>query len=976
MVNGGVGMSDSAHILIVDDNQSIRRVFQQLLVSSGYRVSTASSAEEALAYMDLVTPDLILMDLNLPGMNGIEATAKIKAAPNKPFIPIMLVTARGEQNMKVQGLDAGADDFLVKPVDLTELLARVRALLRLQRSRRSLRAEQRKTELLLHLTRALGTTLDFDQLLTHFLNRLADAVGATRASIILLIEEQPRLYSSTRNRPVTPLTEILREGIAGWVLRNKQPAIIADTRNDNRWMARTAIQQIVRSVAAMPIIRDERSLGVITLVHHTPGYFNDEHIDLLTSVAAQCAFAVENAELFQLTRSQKELLERRAEELQQINEVSRYIGELMSPDQLLRLVTQLIHRTFGYPRVTMHLREGGDLVVRAVAGDRSAETRLLNHQPLDTGFVGYAASNQEIVSVGDIPPNSYQELSSDESARSVLAVPVTVSRELFGVLEVTSPLMAAFGTDDIRLLGTLAAQLGVALKNAQLFDTEQRRVRQLERVNNLSIAITAQLDLATNLHVAAEALATIFDVPVCGVALGGPGSREVTQVAIFQAPTHQFRFPMAAIACVELSNPEIIADIRQDRRFDHCRSHLDQSSIVSLALAPLISAGRQVGLIAIDATEQLEQFARSERTLLETTANLIAQVIDNARLYREVEDERSTLNAVLGGAADPILLIDPQDRLLLANRAAFERLPLEHGIGQPIADLDLHPDLKLSLSDWAATIGATHEVTLPDGATFSVSIAPVNGGDSNTNIGRVAVIQDISAIKELERREQERLRSVFRRYVSPQVAEEVLAGGVAFGEPVERNIIVLFADIRGYTALTEGLPARVLVEQVLNPYFNAMTEAMHRHDGTVDKFMGDGMIGLFGVPIIRPDDIERSIAAAIDMQRAFHELRQRWRLELKRDIGMGIGMSYGPAVVGNIGSTQRLDYTVIGDVVNTASRLNGLAQEGQIVVSHHLVDSLRPGISLPGVLRERGPVLLKGKQEPHLVYEVEYQRPT
>jgi class 3 adenylate cyclase/DNA-binding response OmpR family regulator len=631
------GMSETPHVLIVDDDPAIRRVFQQLLTANGYRVSLAASGEEALAYLELITPDLIMMDLNMRGITGIEATARIKSDATKPFIPIILITARGDQTSKVDGLDSGADDFMVKPVDLTELQARIRSLLRLQRSRRSLRAEQRKTELLLQLTSSLNTTLDFDQLLAQFLNRLADSVGAVRSSIILITEEQPRLYSSTGHRESIALEEILRDGAAGWVLRQRSALIVDDTRLDSRWIARTSPQQVVRSVAAAPIIRDNRDLGVITLVHHTPGYFTAEHIDLLVSVGTQCAFA-----------------------------------------------------------------------------------------------------------------------------------------------------------------------------------------------------------------------------------------------------------------------------------------------------------------------------------------------LDNARLYRQVEDERSLLNAVLRGAADSILLIDPYDELVLANRAAGERFDLIQAIGTPIHDLKLHPDLLQALSKSAAATGVPHEVVLPDQSTFSVSVAAVQAAGEQELIGRVVVIQDISASRELERREQERLRDVFRRYVSPQVAEEVLAGGVDFGSPAERDVVVLFADIRGYTTLTEGLPPRVLVEQVLNRYFNAMTAVIHRYAGTVDKFMGDGMIGLFGVPIARVDDIQRSLAAAIEMQQACDELRAEWLATLNRDIGIGIGLSYGRAVVGNIGSTERLDYTVIGDVVNTASRLNGLAEAGEIVVSHSLVDALAPNASLPGVLRVRGPVTLKGKQEPHLVYDMLY----
>ncbi len=230
-------MTELAHILVVDDDPSIRRMLQLLLSDAGYRVSLASSGEEALAYLDLITPDLVLLDLMLPGIHGQDVTARIKADTAKPFIPVILVTGQNDQRSKVMSLDAGADDFLSKPVEFAELLARVRGMLRLQRSQRSLRAEQRKTELLLHLIRELGATLDLDQLLTHFLDRLADSIGAVRASIILTQHDRPHLYSSTRNGSITPLEDILRDGIAGWVLREREPAIIDDTRDDTRWVA-------------------------------------------------------------------------------------------------------------------------------------------------------------------------------------------------------------------------------------------------------------------------------------------------------------------------------------------------------------------------------------------------------------------------------------------------------------------------------------------------------------------------------------------------------------------------------------------------------------------------------------------------------------------------------------------------------------------------------------------------------------------
>ena len=545
-------MTELAHILVVDDDPSIRRMFQLLLNDTGYRVSTATSGEEALAYMELVTPDLVLMDLMLPGINGQEVTERIKADTDKPFIPVILVTAQNDQRSKVTALDAGADDFLIKPVEFAELLARVRAMLRLQRSQRSLRAEQRKTELLLHLTRELGTTLDLDELLTHFLDRLADAVGAVRASIILTTDEQPRLYSSIRNRPSILAEDILRDGIAGWVLRERQPAIIDDTRDDPRWVATHDTPAMVRSVASVPIIREGQVLGVITLVHHTPGYFTAEHLDLLNSVAAQSAIALENAELFRLTRSQKALLERRAEELQRINQVSRIADRA----DAARAAAAPGH-TPGPPYVWLPGRLDPAARRRRPGGAGGGRRRGRRNRAWAGASRSARAlpagsrSSQEPLYVSDVR-RTHAMIASDEHelTRSELAVPILTAREVFGVLNVESETVDAFGPNDIRLLDTLAGQLGVALENAQLFDTEQRRVRQLGQVNNLSVAITAQLDSSENLRIAAAAMATIFGIEQCGIVVSSDdrrvGIRVATHSAQAAASGTQLRFTLPA----------------------------------------------------------------------------------------------------------------------------------------------------------------------------------------------------------------------------------------------------------------------------------------------------------------------------------------------------------------------------------------------------------------------------------------------
>ena len=976
-------MIEPAHILIVDVDAAARDALAKVLDEAGYRTSTARSGSEALLFLQLLTPDILIADMLLHDMSGPDLIARLKAETSKPFVPALLTADPNELNVRVLGLDAGADDVLVRPIEYAELLARVRSLLRLQRSQRSLRAEQRKTELLLHLTRELGGSLDLPVLLTHFLDHLADAVGAVRASIIVndAAEERAVGYSSSRNTAMPVLSEAMRAGVAGWVMQHRQPLVIDDTRDDTRWIAREGYHRLVRSVAAMPVLRDERMMGVITLVHHRPGYFTDEHLDLLHSVAAQSAVALESAQLYSLARHQKELIERRAEELTRINEINQYLAELMRPDQLLRLVAHMVHHTFDYPLVTILLRRGDALVVQAGAGMLTYGLPPTSRFPATQGINGWVIKHNRPLRVDDVTLDErFFEANPDRQPRirSELAVPIVLQHEVVGTLDVQSDVVGAFSSSDEELLTTIASQLGVALGNARLLENEERRIRQLAQVNRLSVAITARFDAARNLQVAADAVATVFAVEQAGivlydndhsplVALHGAPLATDADLLLLMADKH------ARDVLQQMTAPLIVGDLQTDPTLAALHRFFAARGIEALALVPMIAGGRVMGVLGIDATPQEERLGTADLELALNVASLIAQVVENTRLYRAVEDERTTLDAVLGGAADPILLIGSHDELLLANRAAQERLGIDpnNDYGLPLSELIPRPEL-LALLTQGGENGRSNEVQLPDGTSYSVSNAPLLNAEGDLS-GRVAVLQDITAIKLLERQERERLRAVFQRYVAPVVAERLLEEGPQFGQPTERTVVVLFADIRGFTTLTERLGPRVLVERVLNRYFTAMTEALHAFEGTIDKFLGDGVIGVFGSPISRPDDAQRALLASVRMQETFAALRGAWREELGVDVGMGVGISYGQAVVGNIGSDQRFDYTLIGDVVNTANRLSGYAKSGQVIVSHHLVSALPRDWKAPFRLRPLADALLKGKQDPHAIYEVCYK---
>ena len=211
--------SSKSHILIVDDDPSINRMFQLLLKDAGYRVSAATTSEEVLQFLKIIVPDAILLDISLPGMDGVELTRRIKSDSAAPFIPIILITALGDMRTKVSGLDAGADDFLVKPVEFAELLARLRVMLRLQQSHRSLQEANRRIEVLLSISQTLTSSLDVKLVLNSMVVQLANALGAIRASVILTNGEDAPFYASSTREEHDPdlMVRILRDGVAGWV---------------------------------------------------------------------------------------------------------------------------------------------------------------------------------------------------------------------------------------------------------------------------------------------------------------------------------------------------------------------------------------------------------------------------------------------------------------------------------------------------------------------------------------------------------------------------------------------------------------------------------------------------------------------------------------------------------------------------------------------------------------------------------------
>ena len=211
------------------------------------------------------------------------------------------------------------------------------------------------------------------------------------------------------------------------------------------------------------------------------------------------------------------------------------------------------------------------------------------------------------------------------------------------------------------------------------------------------------------------------------------------------------------------------------------------------------------------------------------------------------------------------------------------------------------------------------------------------------------------------------LKDMFSRYVTKQVVEKISSSDehlTLHGE--KREVTLLFSDIRGFTSMTEQLEATEVVA-ILNAYFSCMIDVIYYYEGTLDKFLGDGIMCIFGAPIDQPDHALRAAQTALAMKEALVGFNMQQRQEGRPILEVGIGINTGDAVVGNVGSEKRLEYTAIGDNVNLASRLQSVAQGGQILISENTYQAIK-SFALADKLP---PVKVRGKMQEVQIYELQ-----
>ncbi len=423
------------------------------------------------------------------------------------------------------------------------------------------------------------------------------------------------------------------------------------------------------------------------------------------------------------------------------------------------------------------------------------------------------------------------------------------------------------------------------------------------------------------------------------------------------------RTVLAAVA--ESGQPVVTTNASDDPRFSAQASVIGYN-LRSIVCVPLKVRGRLTGVIYADSRIRTGLFTERERDLLAAFSNQAAIAIENARQFQQVSELKELLDNIFASIASGVITTDMQDVVTLANRAAEAILGRSRAelIGKPLTQALPHVDHALQemmgqvKRDGRALLGQEAQTDLPGRGSrdWRLNVSPLASGARSTQ-GVVIVLDDVT--------EQRKLRDkldIFTRMVPPQVVERLNLQGLKLGGE-RKDVSVLFADIEGFTALSESVDPEILIE-ALNRYVGTAAEELLAEEATVDKFVGDAVMAFFNAPDDQPDHPLRACRAALRMRDAVAALQTQ--MPEAYQMSFRIGVHCGEAVVGLVGHKNRLDYTIIGDTVNTAKRIEDRGAAGKVMISEavyrRIAEHARVGAAHS--------LQLKGRIQPVVVYEL------
>ena len=653
--------------------------------------------------------------------------------------------------------------------------------------------------------------------------------------------------------------------------------------------------------------------------------------------------------------------------------VSRRVASISSIDEILEALVEMVAFELRAERASLFLNDAssGELYSRVAQGNLRREIRL----PNTAGIAGHVFTTQVGLLVDDAYSSEYFDRNVDEqtgfTTKSVACVPIKTFRgETIGVVQCLNKLEGEFSEGDLEILESITTQAAVSLQSTQFVERMKKDREQEMQFLDMVSDITSELELGSLLQRVIQEATRMLNADRATLFLNDEKTGELFSRVAMGDGIGEIRLPnTAGIAGAVFSSaksvniPYAYADLRFNPAFDKQTGYFTRS----ILCVPVINKQGKV----IGATQALNKvggpFTADDETRLKAFTAQVSIALENAKLFDDVQNIKNYNESMLESMSNGVITIDEDDKIVTCNAAGLRiaRCQIDDVVGKQANEF--FTGKNGWVVDRLKTVEETKQQDIVMDQTMefageltsaNVTLMPLRGVEGE-NLGSMVMIEDISSEK--------RMKSTMSRYMDPGLADQLLADGedILGGKSVDATI--LFSDVRSFTTLSEQLGPQGIVA-LLNEYFTIMVDCISVEEGMLDKFIGDAIMAAFGVPLSHEDDADRALRSAIAMIRNLDEWNKGREENGLLPVHMGIGLNSGPVVAGNIGSPKRMDYTMIGDGVNLAARLESACKQysAQILISEFTYSLLKGTYQV----REIDKVVVKGKTEPVGVHEV------
>jgi adenylate cyclase len=503
-------------------------------------------------------------------------------------------------------------------------------------------------------------------------------------------------------------------------------------------------------------------------------------------------------------------------------------------------------------------------------------------------------------------------------------------------------------------------------------EMEDRNI-ELTRLLDINTSISTEIELEPLLRKIVGVTSQVVEADRTSLFLLDPESDELVTHVAEGMGDKDIRLKAGqgvAGACFLSKQAIFVSDAYSDERFDRSVDTDSGYRTQSILAVPIVAKdGSCYGVMQALNRRSGEPFRSDDLMRMKAFASQAAIAIENAKLFSEVVTERNYNDSILSSLSNGVITVDRSGKVIKSNAAARHILTNEHSIFESeniglilrLKNETLNSDLRSALVKGERSSLTDVDLETSDkqrARSVNLSVAPLIR-ETDKAAETLIVIEDIS--------ESKRLNSTLRRFMPQEIVDEVLGKDQEslFGSAC--NASILFADIRQFTSLSEAMTPRETVD-MLNEVFGVLCEAISLTEGVVDKFIGDAIMAVYGVPLERSNDAEHAVDGGLAILDAIRSLNQARRASQRPELKLGIGISTGEVVAGTIGSQKRMDYTVIGDTVNLASRLQSSTKTYgvDLIISEKTRELLGPDY----IVRNLDVITVRGRQAATALFEV------